>query len=365
MNNASWNRKFTIRKILLVDDETAICENLQIFFEDYGYTVYVAHDGREGLNLFYRNNPDLVILDLHMPVMSGHDMLTTITASHPEVPKLIISGVGLLSEAMQTVSEGGWDFISKPINDLDELLHKVTMLQEKASLLRQNRLYREHLEQLVDQKTRAISELNLQLINTQKELVARLGDVIETRSKETGNHVRRVAYISRLLALAYGLDRTDAETLRMASPLHDVGKIGIPDAVLNKPGRLTPEEFELIKTHTSIGYEMLRNSAQPIIQAGAIVAQQHHERWDGQGYPRGLKGEEIHIFGRITCIADIYDALRQKRHYKQAWSQEQTLAYMTENIGLIFEPRLVELLRNKHGEIEQILQRYQQPDSVV
>ncbi len=365
MNEESWAQPYQITKILLVDDEISICENLAAFFEDYGYETTLAHNGRDGLERFYEKTPDLIILDLHMPVMSGHALLTTIHASHPDVPKLIISGVGLISEAMQTISEGGWDFISKPINDPNLLLHKVKLLEEKANLIQQNRLYREHLEQLVEQKTRAIKRLNIQLIETQKELAVKLGDVIETRSQETGNHVRRVAYISRLLALSYGLSAEDAEKLRMASPLHDVGKIGIPDAVLNKAGRLTPEEFDLIKTHTTIGSQMLSNSEQPIIQAGAIIAAQHHERWDGTGYPKGLRGEDIHIFGRITCLADIYDALRQKRHYKEAWSREQTLEYINENCGKIFDPRLVDLLISMRDDIELILQRYQQPGSVV
>ncbi len=365
MNNASWNQDYKISKILLVDDEEAICNNLGAFFDDFGYQTAIAHNGRDGLELFHHFQPDLVILDLHMPIMSGHDLLTALSASHPEIPKLIISGVGLISEAMQTVAEGGWDFISKPVNDLNLLLHKVNLLEEKAALKRQNRLYREHLEQLVEQKTQAIKLLNQQLIETQKELVVRLGDVIETRSKETGNHVRRVAYISRLLALSYGLDMAAAEKLRMASPLHDVGKIGIPDAVLNKAGRLSPEEFELIKTHTSIGHDMLKNSDQPIIQAGAIIAEQHHERWDGQGYPQGLTGENIHIFGRITCIADIYDALRQKRHYKDAWSEQATLEYIRENSGTIFDPQLVDILLSLREDINQILSIYQQPETVV
>ena len=365
MTEGSWTQPYQISRILLVDDEVSICRNLAAFFEDYGYETTLAHNGKEGLEKFYQILPDLIILDLHMPVMSGHALLRNIAASHPDIPKLIISGVGLISEAMQTISEGAWDFISKPIKDTNLLIHKIKLLEEKAHLMQQNRLYQEHLEQLVEQKTNAIQNLNLQLIETQKELAVKLGDVIETRSQETGNHVRRVAYISRLLALSYGLEQDDAEKLRMASPLHDVGKIGIPDAVLNKPGRLTPEEFDLIKTHTTIGCQMLSNSDQPIIQAGAIIAAQHHERWDGQGYPRGLSGEAIHIYGRITCLADVYDALRQKRHYKEAWSEERTLKYILENCGRIFDPKLVDVLMTMRSDINNILDIYQQPETVV
>ena len=365
MDGNSLNQEYKVQHVLLVDDEVAICSNLEAFLEDYGYDVSIAHNGKDGLEKFNAKIPDLVMLDLHMPVMSGHELLATLSASHPEIPKIIISGVGIISEAMQTVDEGGWDFISKPIHDPNILIHKIKLLEEKATLIRQNRLYREHLEQLVEKKTADIQRLNLQLIDTQKEVVAKLGDVIETRSKETGNHVRRVAYVSRLLALAYGLEPIETEIIRMASPLHDVGKIGISDAILNKCGKLTETEFEEIKTHSDIGYNMLKDSDQPILKAGAIIAKQHHERWDGSGYPNGLRGEDIHIYGRITCLADVYDALRQKRHYKEAWSRELALSYIKEQSGIIFEPKLVELFLQNILEIEKIIHTYQQPEAVI
>ena len=361
----SWDQEYKIHHILLVDDEVAICNNMKAFFEDYEYDISIAHNGKDGLEMFNSNPPDLVILDLHMPVMSGHELLTNITATHPEIPKIVISGVGVIREAMETVDEGGWDFISKPIHDLNVLIHKIKLMEEKATLIRQNRLYKEHLEQLVEKKTADVQRLNLQIIHTQKEIVAKLGDVIETRSQETGNHVRRVAYLSRLLALAYGLSPEEAELIRMASPLHDVGKIGIPDAILNKCGQLTEEEFEQIKTHTNIGYNMLKDSDQPIIKAGAIIAKQHHERWDGSGYPNGLKGEDIHVYGRITCLVDIYDALRQKRHYKEAWRKERVLDYIKENSGIFFEPKLVELFQQNIADVEKIISDYRQPDAVI
>ena len=364
MNHLTQSKVFQIKRVLIVDDEVSICKNLKAFLEDFGYEVFMAHNGKDGLKNFHSNLPDLVILDLHMPQMSGHDLLIDLKQTHPDIPKIVMSGVGVISEAMQTVEEGGWDFISKPIPDLDVLLHKISLVEEKANLIRQNRLYQEHLEQLVEKKTADVQRLNLQIIETQKEIVAKLGDVIETRSKETGNHVRRVARISRLLALSFGLSPDQAEIIRMASPLHDVGKIGIPDEILNKSGKLTAAEFEQIKTHTTIGYNMLKDSDQPIIQTAAIIAEQHHERWDGQGYPKGLKGGEIHIFGRITCLADIYDALRQKRPYKEAWDEISTRNYIKENNGSIFDPHLVKLFLQNLLEIEKIVRDYQQPFAV-
>lgn len=363
----TWNDPliYQVKKILLVDDEIAICHNLKDFFVDFGYEVTIAHNGQDGLEMFKSSHPDLVILDLHMPKMSGHELLGSLTETYPDIPKIVISGVGVISEAMQTVNEGAWDFISKPIHDLNILSHKIKLIEEKATLIRQNRHYQEHLEQLVEKKTADVERLNLEIIDTQKEIVAKLGDVIETRSKETGNHVRRVALISRMLALASGIDPAEAEIIRMAAPLHDVGKIGIPDDILNKCGKLTEQEFEQIKSHASIGYNMLKDSEQPIIRAAAIIAEQHHECWDGSGYPNGLTGENIHIYGRIVCLTDVYDALRQKRHYKEAWPPEKTLDYIKEKSGIIFDPKLVELLIKKLSEIEAIIQENQQPESVI
>jgi response regulator RpfG family c-di-GMP phosphodiesterase len=201
--------------------------------------------------------------------------------------------------------------------------------------------------------------LNKEIINTQKEVILRLGDVVESRSKETAHHVRRVAEFTRLLARAAGLGEETAELYLHASPMHDVGKIGIPDAILLKPGRLTDEEREVMKTHTTIGYHILNTSERPIMQAAAIIAHEHHERWDGTGYPQGLKGDGIHIAGRITCLADIFDALSSKRVYKEAWPQEKVLDYIQAEKGRIFDPALVDALFANMEEIDRIRDKYQ------
>ena len=163
-----------------------------------------------------------------------------------------------------------------------------------------------------------IIKLHNELEETQREIIYTMGEIGETRSLETGQHVKRVAEYSKLLALKSGLTPEEAELLKLASPMHDIGKVGIPDSILNKPGKLTPEEFEEMKTHATIGYELLNKSSREILKASAIVAYEHHEKWDGSGYPKGLKGSEIHIFGRITAIADVFDALAHERPYKKA-----------------------------------------------
>ncbi|HEY0921318.1 DUF3369 domain-containing protein [Rheinheimera pacifica] len=204
-------------------------------------------------------------------------------------------------------------------------------------------------------------QLQHEIEDTQREIVYRLSEAVEHRSIETGNHVKRVAFICYDLAKAYGMPEEEAERLMFAAPLHDVGKVGIPDGILNKPAKLQGQEWEVMKTHTSIGYEILKNSKRSIIQAGAVIAQDHHEKWDGTGYPAGKKGEDIHIYGRIAALADVYDALRHRRCYKSAWPLDQVMATIEAEAGKQFDPKLVEIFKSRVDKLEAILQKY--PDS--
>lgn len=201
-------------------------------------------------------------------------------------------------------------------------------------------------------------EANDEIVNTQKELLYRMGEIGETRSKETGNHVKRVAEYSRLLAELVGLEPDQCNLIKLASPMHDIGKVAIPDYVLLKPGKLDEDEWTIMKTHAEIGYELLRHSDRPILQAAAIVAGQHHEKWNGKGYPNGLSGENIHIFGRITALADVYDALASDRVYKKAWPLEEVIALIKREKGEHFDPKLVDLFLKKQEDFNQIRLKY-------
>jgi len=170
-----------------------------------------------------------------------------------------------------------------------------------------------------------------------------MGAIGETRSKETGNHVKRVAEYSRIFAVHYGLPEDEANLIKMASPMHDIGKVGIPDSILNKPARFTPEEFEHMQKHAEMGYEMLKHSTRPILKAAATLAYEHHEKWNGKGYPQGLVGEDTHLYGRITAIADVFDALGSDRCYKKAWEDEKIFALIREERGEHFDPNLVDI----------------------
>ncbi len=215
------------------------------------------------------------------------------------------------------------------------------------------------ISQAIESMAHEIGTLNDEIISTQTEVVNTMGEIAETRSKETGNHVKRVALFSELLALKYGFSASEANLLKQASPMHDIGKIGIPDIILNKPGRHSDEEFAIMKTHATLGYDILKNSNRDILKAAAIVAHEHHEKYDGSGYPRGLSGEDIHIYGRITAVADVFDALGSERVYKKAWDDERIFALFKDQSGKHFDPVLVDLFFENLDEILSIRDRLQ------
>jgi len=200
--------------------------------------------------------------------------------------------------------------------------------------------------------------LNQEIEQTQKEIIFIMGEIGESRSKETGNHVKRVAEYSKVLALNYGLSPYESELIKVASPMHDIGKVSIPDDVLKKPGKLTDEEFEIIKTHSQTGFDLLKNSSRQILKSAAIIAYQHHEKWNGTGYPQGLKGEEIHIYGRITAIADVFDALVSDRCYKKPWELDRVINLFKEQRGVQFDPKLVEVFLDCLDQILALKEEY-------
>jgi len=190
-----------------------------------------------------------------------------------------------------------------------------------------------------------IKELALveEIVDTQKEIIYTMSSIVESRSKETANHVKRVAEYSKLFALYSGMNEEESELLKHASPMHDIGKIAIADSILNKPARLTSEEFTIMKTHSTLGYEMLMHSSRPLMKTAAIVAREHHERFDGTGYPRGISGNDIHIYGRITAVADVFDALGSERVYKKAWKDEDVFKYLKDEREKQFDPKLIDI----------------------
>lgn len=260
---------------------------------------------------------------------------------------LLIAGALFIAVAAYYVATA----LIRPIIALSDTAKKITRTQDYTQQVAVDR--DDEIGQLsdafntmiggMDQALDEITTLNHEIEDTQREVVFTMGAIGESRSKETGNHVKRVAEYSKLLALYYGLGKEEAEMLKQASPMHDIGKVAIPDAVLNKPGRFDEEERRIMDTHAALGYDMLKHSNRPLLQMAATVAYEHHEKYNGTGYPRGLKGDEIHIYGRITALADVFDALGSDRVYKKAWDDERIFTLFKEERGEHFDPQLVDI----------------------
>ena len=276
------------------------------------------------------------------------------------------------SHVAEVVSPETWADIAQVFADKHSVFYEDRfILYFNSKMGSENIVYMEGLEHISDWDRHLIEVfcmnvaialdnifLNQEIEDTQKEIIFTLGEIAEARSQETGFHVKRVAEFAKLLAVKRGLSAEEAEIVRMATPMHDVGKLGIPDSILNKPGKLTVEEFETMKNHSRIGYEMLKNSGRTILQAGALIALQHHERYDGRGYPGGLAGEEIHMYARIVALADVVDALSSDRVYKKAWPLEDVLAYVREERGKHFDPVLVDLFFEFQDDLLAFREKY-------
>ncbi len=240
---------------------------------------------------------------------------------------------------------------NKLVNEIKELQKNFKQMSDKLikDIHRQNKIMErsdKRQQQEYDElqsRLQEVEDLQREIEETQREVVFTMGSIGESRSKETGNHVKRVAEYSKLLALHYGLNEKEAEMLKQASPMHDIGKVAIPDAILNKPGRFDAHERKIMDTHAELGYEMLKMSNRPLLKMAAIVAYEHHEKWNGTGYPNKLKGEDIHIYGRVTALADVFDALGSDRCYKKAWDDEKIFNLFKEEQGEHFDPKLVDI----------------------
>jgi len=317
-------------QILVVDDTK---ENVQVVakvLEMAGYNVVAHSNGVDALRAVKKYSFDLILLDIMMPNMSGLEVcrFLKIDPEAKNIPVIFLTADTDKETITKAYKVGGSDYLKKPFYK-EELLARV----ETRIRLRD---YEKNLEATVEQRTREIQE-------TQVELMYVLGGVAEGHSQETQKHVQRVAEFTYLLATLYGMDRQEAALLKNASSLHDIGKLGIASEILHKNGQLTKSEFKEMQKHPSLGAEMLAHSNLPLFKAAKIVAQEHHEKYDGSGYPRKLKAEEIHIYGRIVAIADVFDALAFKRSYKEKWDIHEILAYMKDMSGHHFDPYLIEL----------------------
>jgi len=335
INNSKYN-------ILVVDD---VNENLNLvkrILEDSKYKTYIARDGLSALRLVKKNNIDLILLDIMMPIMSGLEVCRylKVEPNTASIPVIFLTANADKETLTKAYSVGGSDYIRKPFFK-DELLARV------ATRLKL-RDYEKNLEFKVKERTKEIEE-------TQVKLMKVLGTIAEGHSLETQSHVKRVSEFTYKLAILYGMDLDEAKVLKDASSLHDIGKLGIRDSILHKKASLSKSEYKEIQKHAGIGGEMLEHSSLPLFKVAKIVALQHHEKYDGSGYPKGLKGVDIHIYGRIVAIADVFDALSNSRTYKKGWNKEDIFIYFKEMRGKQFDPELIDIFF-KH--IEDFLDIY-------
>ena len=332
--------------ILVVDDEPHVCEIVRRILVPEGHSCAVANSSDEAWAYLQAQDVDLITLDVRMPGQSGVELLKRIHDEFPDTSVIMLTGVGGADTAIQALTYGACGFLTKPI-DLDELLFYVKRGLERQQLIVERHLHVEQLEERVRQQTETIRRAH-------EETILRLVGASMYRDEETGAHVKRVGLFSAVLAEATGWPAAEAERIRMAAPMHDVGKIGIPDAILQKPGKLTHDEFEIMKSHAVIGAELLEGSESPMLETAHDIALHHHERWDGQRYPHGLAAMEIQESSRIVAIADVYDALTHDRVYRPALPEEKALAMMRADRGRHFDPHLLDLFFEVLPEIRTI-----------
>lgn len=341
--------------ILIVDDEPANVALLQDMLEDEGYTdLHSATDPNTVAALHRRQRFDLILLDVRMQGMSGIEVLQALAGMIEEewVPVLVLTAQTDDETRLQALEAGARDFLNKPFKQWEVLLRIRNALESRLFYKRQM-LRADELERLVRRRTRDIEQIKLKVIE-------RLGRAGEYRDNETGTHVIRMSMACQKLALAAGLPQARAELLRYAAPMHDIGKIGIPDAVLLKPGKLDPEERRVMQEHVRIGADIVGEHGDRMLDLARIIALHHHEKWDGTGYPDGLKGEAIPLEARITAICDVFDALTSPRPYKSAWVPEQALEFINAEAGTHFDPALVKVFNQIFPEIVAL--REQLPD---
>lgn len=307
----------------------------------------------EGLAWAQVNDPDLIIVDYMMPELDGIRFISELraTAGKADVPVLMITANDQKQIRYRALDAGATDFLTKPVDKVEFIARANNMLLLGAS----RKALANRAEWLASEVRKATAEI----VQRERETVIRLSKAAEYRDPETGAHILRMAHYSELIARGLGLSQADQDLLLEASPMHDIGKVGIADNILLKPGRLTPEEFEVMKHHAMFGYEILMGSSSKVLQAGAEIARAHHEKFDGSGYPNGLKGEDIPIFSRIVAVADVFDALTSERPYKKAWSLERAAEHIRESAGIHFDPKCVEALFANWDQVLEIRHRFQ------
>jgi len=340
-----------IIKTVIIDDvqmNVTLLNHLALKLHDNETVCF--NDPVAALDWCLANDPDLVVTDHMMPGLSGTELVRRFRVRHPDTPVLMVTSNLATALRHQALQNGVTDFLNKPLDSIEFLARARNMLALRASA-----------KKLVDHAAWLAGEVHAAtrtILERERETIFCLVRAAEHRDPETGGHILRMAHYAQHIARVLGLSEPQQELLLAAAPMHDVGKVGTPDAILLKPGRLTEEEFTIMKLHARIGYEVLRAGKSPLLQVAAEIALTHHEKFDGSGYPRSLAGEAIPLFGRIVAVADVFDALTSERPYKRPWSIEQAIALLRDGKGKHFDPRCVDAFLQDWGKVLEIKNRF-------
>lgn len=340
-------------KVLIIDDAEINLILFEALIKRMGNGESVTFSNApQGLAWAKSNSFDLLIVDYMMPGLDGIDLIRQLrsTPGKEDVPVLMITANDQKQIRYRALDAGATDFLAKPVDKVEFMARANNMLQLGAS----RKALADRAAWLADEVRKATYEI----VQRERETVIRLSKAAEYRDPETGAHILRMAHYSELIAKGLGMPKADQELLLEAAPMHDIGKVGIADNILLKPGRLTPEEFEVMKLHAVFGYEILKGSSSRVLQAGAEIARDHHEKFDGSGYPNGVAGKAIPIFSRIVAVADVFDALTSERPYKKAWTLERASEHIKASAGTHFDPQCVAVFFSNWDAVLDIKQRF-------
>ena len=329
--------------VTVIDDSKTMLLLEKAYLKDSKGDVHTFLNPLDGVEYIKKNHIDLVIVDYMMPELDGLETIKRIKEIDKNIKIIMLTSVDDNDLKLKALEYGATDFLTKPISEVEFK----TRVKNIKQLIEQQKALEKRAEILQHEVNLHVKKVS----DREEETLSVLANVAEYRDKNTYQHIKRVANYSKILGKYYGLSETEQDILEKAAPLHDIGKIGVRDNILLKEGKLTDEEFKIMRNHTIYGYNILKNCQSPYLKAGALIALSHHEKWDGTGYPHQKKGEEIPLYGRIVAVADVFDALTAKRAYKKAWSLTDALSLIVEESGKSFDPKIVEVFLKASVEI--------------